>query len=455
MTRHLSLRARLTLIILIPLLLIAAVAGAWRVNQARFTASEVFNRSLLSAALAVSHDVSLSGGDALSPQTREILSDTSGGPVFYHVYAPDGVIVAGYATPPVGIPTNTAEPSGTSYFSATYLGRPVSGVRLQTRTEIEGFSGIFTTTVWQDTSVRAAFVTDLMLRSFIIIASLIACVALVVWFGVRLGLRPLLDLQDAIERRSSDELSPIRRPVPTEVRGIVDTLNRLFLQVSQSMSAQADFISNAAHQLRNPIAGVLSLAEAVDRAPNWVEAKTRSDDLLEAARETADLAQKLLTLERAGSISPVSLHQRIDLADALRGWAHAIRSAAPERIEVALDIAEPLGTLHGDPTMLREAISNLTDNALRHGGPEMTRVQIGAKRTGDEVEIVVEDDGKGIAADKIDMAMERFSQVSATSGSGLGLAIVQTIVKGHGGHIEVAVPDRGLRIAITLPDTPA
>ena len=267
MTRNLSLQARLTLITLGPLLIIAAVAGGWGVNQARLTATDVFNRSLLSAALAVSRDVSLSGGDALSPQTREILADTSGGQVFYHVYAPDGVIVAGYATPPVGIPATATELSGASYFTATYLDRPVSGVRLQTLTDIDGFSGIFTTTVWQDTAVRAVFVQDLVLRSLVTIASLILSVALVVWFGVRLGLRPLNDLEQAIEQRSSDELSPIRRAVPIEVRGVVDTLNRLFTQVSQSMSAQADFVSNAAHQIRNPIAGVLSLAEAVHRAP--------------------------------------------------------------------------------------------------------------------------------------------------------------------------------------------
>ena len=115
--------------------------------------------------LAVANDVTISGGDALSLRTRDILADTSGGQVFYHVYAPDGVIVAGYATPPVGIPATPVEAASPRYFEAIYQGSDVHGVRLQTSAQIDGFSGIFTTTVWQESSVRDAFVRDLVSRS--------------------------------------------------------------------------------------------------------------------------------------------------------------------------------------------------------------------------------------------------------------------------------------------------
>ena len=114
----LSLRTRLTLIILLPLMFISTLVGIWQFNIASETASEVFARSLLAAALAVANDVSISGGDALSESTRDILADTSGGLVYYHVFAPDGVIVAGYATPPVGIPTNLEQRASPSYFNA-------------------------------------------------------------------------------------------------------------------------------------------------------------------------------------------------------------------------------------------------------------------------------------------------------------------------------------------------
>ena len=82
-----SLRARLVLIILGPLLLIAVAAAAWQIRNATHRAGDIFDRGLLSAALAVSRDVALSGGDALSLATRDLIRDTSGGEVFYHVYA--------------------------------------------------------------------------------------------------------------------------------------------------------------------------------------------------------------------------------------------------------------------------------------------------------------------------------------------------------------------------------
>ncbi|RMH41448.1 MAG: sensor histidine kinase, partial [Alphaproteobacteria bacterium] len=142
-----SLRVRLTAIILAPTMAIALLAGLWQLGNARATAEDVFDRSLLSAALAVERDVAMSGGDALSVATRDLLADTSGGKVFYHVYAPDGVIVAGYATPPVGVPRDAGPPGRPQFFDARYMGRSVRGVRLRRVGEIDGMAGVFTTTV--------------------------------------------------------------------------------------------------------------------------------------------------------------------------------------------------------------------------------------------------------------------------------------------------------------------
>ena len=446
----LSLRGRLTAIILVPLLFVAMLVGLWQLNNAQRTATEVFDNSMLAAALAVANDVGISGGDALSPNTGAILSDTSGGPVFYHVYAPDGVIVAGYATPPVGIPSVSEEAAGPTYFDATYLGRAVHGVRLQNTTQIDGFTGIFTTTVWQDASVRQQFVNDLLLRSVLAISGLMAALALIVWFGVRRGLRPLTELEAAIERRTSDELTPIQRAVPDEVQGIVRTLNGLFAQVSQSMTAQSEFISNAAHQLRNPIAGVLSLAEAVHAAPDSQSRTDRSKDLLDAARETADLSQKLLLLERAKSISPQSAMERIELDLALVDWVNTARDDLPEGVGLRVAVDDGL-SLTGDATMMREAVRNLIDNAIVHGGEEMSQIEVSAVQVGKNIVLSVEDNGIGLAEDAFEAAKERFRPVAETSKSGLGLSLVETVVRGHGGTLELVPSHGGLRVELHLP----
>ncbi|MEO0915650.1 MAG: sensor histidine kinase [Pseudomonadota bacterium] len=451
MTGAVSLRLRLTAIILLPVMTVAGLAGLWQLENARTTATDVFDRSLLSAAIAVANDVAISGGDALSRETRDILASTSGGQVFYHVFAPDGVIVAGYATPPVGIPRPATEAAGPTYFEATYRDRLVSGVRLQNRTEIDGFTGVFTTTVWQDRAVRLAFVRDLVLRSFVVITGLISALALIVWFGVRYGLRPLTDLEQAIEARSSDELSPIRRSVPVEVEGIVSTLNRLFRQVSKSMTAQSEFIANAAHQLRNPIAGVLSLAEAVAHAPNEKAMKERSGDLLEAARRTAELGQQLLLLERAEAISPRSEQTPFDVSNALPEWIEGWNSEAPLAPPVTLDTPATPANITGDQTMLREALANLVRNARRHGGPTVSAIRIDIQSDDNEVVLSVSDNGKGIPEQDLPRALERFERLSETSSSGLGLAIVQAVVALHDGVFSLETGTPGLVARITLP----
>jgi len=455
MKRSYSLRLRLTVIILLPLLCVAGIAGLWQLNNARVTASDVFDRSLQSAALAVANDVALSGGDALVPATRQILADTSGGRVYYHVYAPDGVIVAGYATPPAGIPSSAGDDLNPVYFNGEYLGRDVRGYRMRTRMQVDGFSGVFTTTVWQDIQIRSAFVQALMLRSLVAISSIILSLALIVWFGIRIGLRPLNDLQQAIDLRSGDVLKPIRRPVPVEVEGIVRTLNRLLGQVSDAMETQGEFISNAAHQLRNPLAGVLALAESVRSAKTETAMRQRADDLVKAAKDTSQLAQKLLSYERAKSINPASAKEAFSLPDQLAELAAEFQRQAPNGIRIDFVPVDSDIHLSADRTMVREAAANLIDNALRHGGSGLKSVRIGCRTEAGQAAITIEDDGKGLTEQQIKTALQRFGQVGEDSdGSGLGLPIAERVAHRHGGSLALKSGEPGLKVKLTLPAMP-
>ncbi|MEN8896628.1 MAG: sensor histidine kinase N-terminal domain-containing protein, partial [Yoonia sp.] len=146
MTNALSLRARLTFVILAPLLVLAALFGGWAYLDAQSRAAERFDRSLLSTALAISRDTAVTGGDALSEQTRDLLRDTSGGAVFYHVFAPDGVFVTGYATPPVP-PVTALTTDGQTYCDAPSHSAPVRGLRFTQPMSMEGRVGAFTFSV--------------------------------------------------------------------------------------------------------------------------------------------------------------------------------------------------------------------------------------------------------------------------------------------------------------------
>lgn len=447
--RTMSLRLRLFFVIVSPLLAASVLLGFWRVEVAQKTAAELFDRGLLAAALAISRDVAISEGDALSPRTRQLISDAGGGELFYHVTGPGGIYVTGYAYPP----TQSADSpdTGPVYRFAEYRNEPVRVLRMSETTTLGNLTGETVVTVWQRVSDRQSFVVSLVLRAIALMAALMATLAIVVWFGVEVGLRPLKDLRNAIEQRSPDDLTRIKRRVPAEVTQIVATLNRLLDQVDDSIKEHQAFISDAAHQLRNPASSVLSLAETLSDVRDPEEKRRREQDLIGAARKSARLTEQLLSLERLryGALSK-------DIVFDLNSTAETVcADIGPEVLERDLAFAferhpSPLRVM-GDPVLVGEALGNLIENAMRHGGPELSEITVRTRRIGNRALVDVSDDGRGLLPEDSDTVFRRFSQLASGEGSGLGLAIVKQVVQAHGGTLSVEKVKKGACIAMRLP----
>lgn len=444
-----SLRLRLFLVILTPLILVSVALGVWRFKVAQNTSEELFDRSLLAAALAISRDVAISEGDALSPRTRSLISDAGGGEVFYHVTGPAGIYVTGYAYPPV-----TPSESATDlpqYFVSSYRDENVRVLRMVEATTIGNLSGNIIVTVWQRVSEREAFAAGLAQKAAALIVALMVTLALVVWFGVQLGLRPLRDLQNAIEIRSPEDLSPIRRSVPAEVSGIVSTLNRLLSQVRQSIEAHQAFISDAAHQLRNPASAILSLAETLPDIHETTTRRAQEQNLEKEAKKLTRLTEQLLSLERLRYDSASNMC-KIDLNVVSEQKCSELGSKI---LMCNLDFEffaapQPLWC-YGDPTLIGEALTNLLENSIQHGGENLTKISVRLTRLGNFAKLTVEDDGIGIPKDQIEVAFRRFGQLRAGSGSGLGLAFVDEVMKRHKGNVTVSSEGVGAKIALEFP----
>ncbi len=444
-----SLRLRLFLVILPPLLLVSVLLGLWRFGAAQRTSEDLFDRSLLAAALAISRDVAISGGDALSPSTRRFVSDAGGGEIFYHVTGPGGIYVTGYAYPPRAMADSPRDQP--SYFIANYRDEEMRVLRMIEDRTIGNLSGETVVTVWQRMSDRQSFARELALRAIALMAGLMAALALVIWFGVQIGLRPLNDLQEAIRQRSPDDLGRIRRPVPTEVAGIVSTLNRLFAQVKDNIEAHQAFISDAAHQLRNPAAALLAIAETLPDVTDATEREARQSELVAAARSSARLADQLLSLERLRYDARVSL-ERVDLTELTRDVCLGL---APQVLSRDVDfVFEPDGEaleVELDRVLVAEALTNLLDNALRHGGAGMTRITVRTARDGVEVLLDVQDDGVGIPLDQAETVFRRFSQLRSGEGSGLGLAFVEQVMHRHDGKVCLCSVEAGTKVRLRFP----
>lgn len=432
-----SLRSRLLLLILLPLVLVSIVIIAWRFAVAKETAEEIFDRNLVMLSFAISRDVALSDGDSLSPTTSSLFNTVSGGTVFYHVYGPDGAFVSGYSSPPVSELSRKQALESPSLYNASHLGARVRVVRLAEQTSTDGVSGQSVITVWQKYSLREQYARQLAIRAASLVSLLVTVVAALVWFGIKHGLKPLNELEKAIQKRSVDDLSPIVREVPIETKRIVSRLNNLFGELTNSHAARDRLISNAAHQLKNPIAGIQAMAEASLSASSLDEAHARMRVLVEETHRTGRLTEQLLSLEKLDGrkleCSQINLNELV--TDVGTRFASRVLT---QDIEFSVITDEEPVLAYADYFLISEALQNLTHNALIHGGPGMSFLTISANcENKDYSSLTVENDGAIISEKNANRIFERFVQGSESQGSGLGLAIVDQIAKMNHGKAEL------------------
>lgn len=458
--RVLSLRSRLLIVTLVPLFCISAGLGVWRITETNRLAENLFDRTLLAAALSIARDFGIREGEALSSDTLVLLDETSGGRIFYHVKGPDGSFVTGYATPPINPGGNTSKPEAPTFdkadvFSGRYRGAPVRVVQLVEPVDLGWVQGNFVISVWQDLSARDGFAWQIVRQTMIALGLLLLAVLGVTWFGLRLALRPLTDLQDAIAQRQPHELSPIKRRVPFEVAGIVATFNQLVDRISRRISSKDQFVSNAAHQLRTPIAGVLSLAQTLETETEDHPAQRHATELATAAQHLSRLSNQLLSFERNREVGDLAAGAARHDLNVLA--TEVVERSAPALLREGYDIGfercAPV-FIRCEPLLVQEVLQNLIDNAVKHGGRADLSIKISVVRQGSTCALRVVDNGVGLDPSQSLSAFARFSQVRPGTGSGLGLSIAQLICRNHGGSLAIEDSAVGTSIAAFFPVAP-
>jgi two-component system, OmpR family, sensor kinase len=272
------------------------------------------------------------------------------------------------------------------------------------------------------------------------------------------ALRPV----EAMRRRAAaiSAAEPDQRlPLPEaddELRRLGETLNQMLGRLEAALERERTFVDDASHELRTPLAlhkTELELALRYAKTPEEMRAAIASA-IVEVDRLSA-LAEDLLVLARSEE-GKLALHLRkVPVADLLGG----VRERFASRIDgsgrsLVVKPANGL-TIDGDPVRLEQALTNLVENAIEHGGGEIT---VRAGESGGDVEIHVEDRGPGFPPDFLDRAFERFSrpdQARGGEGTGLGLAIVEAIARAHRGSAHAANRDgSGADVWIELPVKP-
>lgn len=448
-----SLRSRLLILIITPLTLIAIISTWARYEMAKTTSEELYDKTLLAVATTISRDITISQGDLLAEDLFELLTDSLGDQFFYHLTGPDLPFVTGYSDPPDPglVEYDVRRPF---FFDAVYRDLDVRAVRMREFVSAEEFGGWVTITVWQTVRQREKLSVLIALRAAAFLSVLIVVGGLVVWFGVNLGLRPLTDLREAVALRSPTDLKPIARPVPREATELVGALNGLFERLRAAFSARDVFIANAAHQLRNPIAGLLAQTQAAASAGDDTERKDRIDSAVEAARRAARLTTQLLSIERLRTDLAAINTSEMDLVALSEEIASDYASLlVPSGVDISFAVSGEPRLVLGDQLLIAEALKNLLDNAKKYGCRNGGEVEVGLNFGQQAVTISVADDGPGVPPAERSSIFERFHRAKedVAYGSGLGLSIVREIAKRHGGDVVLADTDQGARFEMTLP----
>ena len=321
---------------------------------------------------------------------------------------------------------------------------------------VKGEPGTFLVQVAEPLQRRAELVGNMTSIVMVVILLLLTATFVTLWYGLRHGLSPLTRLRDRVERRDLEDLSPLPPDdVPTEIAPLVNTLNRQLERVRANVEVQRRFVADAAHQMRTPLAGLKTQAEAALRDESLGEARERLARIEESADRLGRLVAQLLALARADdALSNPAPRERVELNALLRDvCAHWADRALAKGVSLGFDEAGGDVTVPGSPLLLRELFANLIDNAIRYT-PAGGEVEV-AIQARPQASVRVSDDGMGIPAADRPLIFGRFYRVLGTgqSGSGLGLAIVKTIADLHGARVRVGdgKEGRGAVLEVTFP----
>lgn len=293
-------------------------------------------------------------------------------------------------------------------------------------------------------------------------AAMIAVTVAVAWWVNRLGIRPVRDMTAKADAIAAGNLGERIEHVDdaTEAGQLGAALNEMMGQIEASFEQREtseqrlrDFIADAAHELRTPVATIRGYAELHQQG--GLSDQGELDDAMKRTAHESERMSRLiadmLSLARL-DLEPALHHGEVDIEQLITGVAEAARARHGD-LQLEIDMpGEPI-TITGDGDLLHQALANLVSNAATHAGPDATTT-VSAEVAGDEIFLRVADDGVGMAANDARRASERFfradpSRSRASGGAGLGLSIVEQIATAHGGRLEI-LSELGVGTAATV-----
>ena len=397
-----------------------------------------YDRSLVEIAREVS--LHLKGAEGrlvldLPPPARRVLLSDPEDSLFLEVSTADGAVLeAAGMTPPRRMP---AKGGTQTFYDGEAGGAAVRIVQLNLEADRASGRPGGIVRVAETENKRNALAREIVLSVVLPQLLLILIAGLVVWIGVVRGLAPLERVRRAVAARSHVDRSPVVIDrVPGEVGPLLQSINELLARLDHALTFQSRFISDAAHQLKTPIAVLQTQLEVGLREQDPARMRQAMEGLYPGLERLSRLVSQLLSLARNEPEAQRSLEfSTLDLnqlaLEVATGW---VPEALKRGIDLGFEGSDAAVSIRGDPGRLHEMLDNLLDNAVRYSRPGgRVTVRVGAAPP----RIEVNDDGPSIPAPERERVFERFHRLlgSPQGGSGLGLAIAEEIARLHGAAI--------------------
>lgn len=447
-----SLRRRLMLQLVGSAAFLATLLFFVVLGFARDVAQQTHDSILLASATSIMDSVSVQADEItvdIPYAALSMLGNVSNDRVFYRVSTRDDVLT-GYENLPT---TSQSVRSGHSAFDTlTYKGDSIRMVTSLRRLSLNSAPADIIISVAQTREGQAAQLARLSRSAmqlglgFFLVATILA-----IW-AAQSSIRPLKQLTEAVSRRGPKDLRPVQRPVPSEMIPLVSSLNRFIGRLRVSLTRSEDFIAEAAHRVRTPLATVRTQAEItlrrVDRAENRASLREMIRAIDESSRAAGQLLDHAMVTFRIDSLE----RKAIDLTELGRELVDRLQPIA-ELKDIDLHFfgsGNPKTT--GDAILIQNAVRNILDNAIKYS-PNESAIQVSTRQNGNTARIQVEDEAGGFAGMDTDALTQRFTRgenAAGTIGSGLGLTIAREVVEAHGGVLIIETSKTGTGACVSL-----
>ena len=448
-----SIGQRLT-ILLAGIAAVLAILSWWMVTSfAREAAEQTQDNVLVASATTIAEALRSEQGTILLelPYSAFAMLDAIGEDrVFYRVSA-DGETLTGYddLVPP-GIPER---PGDVSVRTIDYRGDQVRTVTVR-RTVLAGQKPVpVLVTVAQTRTGVEAIGSGLSQTAAVLSVALFILAVGLGAFAAGNALKPLNSFAQAVTRRGPSDLRPLRRKVPDELSPLLIALNRLMERLGQSIRRSEEFIAEAAHRVRTPLATVRAQAELALHTVEKDEEKKMLRRIIRAVDESSRSASQLLDHATVSFRADALAKDHVDLAELAAKVTDGLAPTADMKdITLILDATGP-AAVKGDAILLESALRNVLDNSVKYS-PAETEIKVTLDKL-DEAHwrLIIRDQGRGFSSDSLPELTARFKRganVDQIVGSGLGLTIAEEVLDAHGGRLELRNPQTGAGACVSL-----